>query len=61
MKLYCSDDIVHWMILFFKLYFLMTLDMFSVSGAGAKERARDGNDSEMSEVSFSQPPNQQHN
>lgn len=43
------------------LYFLMRLDIISVSGAGAKESARDGNDSEMSEVSFSQPPNQQHN
>lgn len=53
MKLYCSDDIVHWMVLFLMLYFLMRLDIFSVSDAGAKERARDGNDSEMSEVSFS--------
>lgn len=39
----------------------MRWDILSISGARAKERARDGNDSEMSEVSFSQPPNQQHN
>lgn len=43
------------------LYFLMSLDIFSLGGTGAKERVRDGNDSEMSQVSFSQPPNQQHN
>lgn len=39
----------------------MTMDNFSQVKAGERGTVYDGNDSEMSGVSFSQPPSQQHN